>query len=210
MDSATCLSLAVTHNPQEVLALTVLYGQRHVREIKSAIDVANHLDVIHRIISLPPDIFEGAQSSQIKTSNVAVPHGHYAAESMKATVVPNRNMLLLSTAVAVAISMGVEQVYYGAHAGDHAIYPDCRPEFFAAMEQAVALCDWHQVRLVAPFIHQTKTDIVNAGRALDTPFYLTYSCYEGAPIHCGLCGTCQERKEAFRDAGGIDPTEYQA
>lgn len=141
--------------------------------------------------------------------SIAVPEGHYEDESMKSTVVPNRNMILLSIATAGSIASGLEGVAYAAHAGDHAIYPDCRPAFADAMNEAIKLCDYTSQRLVRPFVSLTKADIVKAGAALGVPFERTWSCYNGGATHCGKCGTCVERIEAFKLAGVSDPTDYQ-
>jgi 7-cyano-7-deazaguanine synthase len=128
------------------------------------------------------------------------------------TVVPNRNMLLLATAAAWAISLKYDSVAYAAHAGDHAIYPDCREEFVEALAKAVKLADWHEVDLERPFVKMTKAEIVKLGAEIGATDIMarSYSCYEGAATHCGLCGTCTERKEAFQVAGVIDPTKYFA
>jgi 7-cyano-7-deazaguanine synthase len=139
---------------------------------------------------------------------VPVPHGHYAAENMKQTVVPNRNMIMLAVAAGWAISEKADRVAYGAHAGDHTIYPDCRPEFAAALGKAIGLADWHHLDLHCPFIKLSKTDIVRLGAQLHVDFAQTWSCYEGGELHCRRCGTCVERKEAFERAGVIDPTKY--
>jgi 7-cyano-7-deazaguanine synthase len=129
---------------------------------------------------------------------------------MKATIVPNRNMIMLAVAVGFGLANGVEEVAYAAHAGDHAIYPDCRPEFVEALNGAVALCDWRKIKLVAPFLKKTKADIVTLGDELGVPFVMTWSCYVGGKNHCGKCGTCVERREAFDLAGIKDPTTYDA
>lgn len=129
---------------------------------------------------------------------------------MKATVVPNRNMLLIATAAAWAMSLKAASVAYGAHGGDHAIYPDCRPAFADALDQAIRLADWHEVTLERPFVGMDKTAIVRRGAELGVPFALTWSCYVGGDRHCGKCGTCVERKEAFVRAGVPDPTVYAA
>lgn len=127
---------------------------------------------------------------------------------MKVTVVPNRNMIMLSVAAGWAISQGFDQVAFGAHSGDHAIYPDCREEFAEAVDRAMSLADWHRVRLVRPFVRMTKADIVKRGADLHVPFQSTWSCYKGAAQQCGRCGTCVERREAFYLAGVVDPTDY--
>jgi 7-cyano-7-deazaguanine synthase len=191
----------------DVRALTIDYGQRHVREIESAKAIADWLKIRHEIVdlsALAPHLGGSSQTDE----RVPVPEGHYSAESMKATVVPNRNMLLLAVGAARAISTGCGVLAYAAHAGDHAIYPDCRPEFASAMETALLLCDWKPVQLMRPFINFTKAEIVRVGLTLGVPFGKTYSCYKGHAAHCGRCGTCVERREAFQLAGMKDPTDY--
>lgn len=129
---------------------------------------------------------------------------------MKATVVPNRNMILLSLAAGHALSIGFDTIAYAAHAGDHTIYPDCRPEFANAMETALNLADWEPLRLHRPFVNLTKKDLVQLGDQLGAPLHKTWSCYAGRDLHCGKCGTCVERKEAFSLANITDPTKYEA
>ena len=128
---------------------------------------------------------------------------------MKSTVVPNRNMILLALAGGHALSLGFDTIAYAAHAGDHTIYPDCRPEFADAMEKALGLADWKDLNLHRPYVEMTKSDLVSLGDQLDAPLYLTWSCYAGGKIHCGKCGTCVERKEAFELANIADPTNYE-
>ena len=143
-----------------------------------------------------------------------MPDGHYTDKSMRATVVPNRNALMLDVAVAVAASTGCAGVAFGAHGGDHAIYPDCRPEFIAAFESAAKLANAGFVadgfRVWAPFLELSKSDIVRLGAGYGVPFDRTWSCYRGGELHCGSCGTCTERREAFTVAGVPDPTAYEA
>lgn len=191
---------------REVHCLSVDYGQRHRRELEAARAICAHYGVDHRLADLRA--LAPLFGSNALTGSVKVPEGHYEEESMKATVVPNRNMLLISVATAWAVSLRAESVAYGAHGGDHAIYPDCRPEFAEALDRAVRLADWHEVRLERPFVKMDKADIVRRGAELDVPFGLTWSCYVGGERHCGKCGTCVERKEAFRLAGVADPTDY--
>lgn len=193
----------------EVKCLSVDYGQRHRRELNAAAQITQKLGVEHRVAdlsSLKPLL---AGSSQTDDS-VPVPHGHYAAENMKLTVVPNRNALMLSVAFAWAISTKADAVAYAAHAGDHAIYPDCRESFTAPFAEAMRNADWHQVELLRPFILYTKAEIVKVGKlnCLEDIMAMSYSCYEGGELHCALCGTCSERRSAFRDAGVPDPTKY--
>lgn len=207
MDSTTLLYLAKSQGDR-VYPLSVHYGQRHARELDAARQICADLQLPWRCVELPaaPWLFQG--SSQTDAS-VAVPEGHYAAETMKLTVVPNRNMLLLALAGAYAVSLKADRIAYAAHAGDHTIYPDCRPAFVDQMAAALALCDWHAVQLWTPFLHQTKADIVTVGQALEVPWAQTWSCYQGQDAHCGRCGTCCERREAFQRAGITDPTAYE-
>jgi 7-cyano-7-deazaguanine synthase len=160
-------------------------------------------NVVVDLSSIRPLINNSSQ-----TGSIPVPEGHYAEESMKATVVPNRNMIMLSIAAAWAINNKDGMVCYAAHAGDHAIYPDCREDFTMAMSTAFRHADWHHVQLYTPFIHKSKAEIVRRGAELNTPLDKTYSCYKGGPIHCGVCGTCVERREAFQLAGVPDFTQY--
>lgn len=204
---STVLLRQLLHSGDEVLALSVDYGQRHRRELTHAAAIAAHLGVEWRLADLSGIVPLLAGSSQT-SSAVPVPHGHYAEESMKQTVVPNRNMIMLAVAAGWAISRRFDRVAYGAHTGDHAIYPDCRPEFAVAVRQALALADWHPIDLYCPFIAMTKAEIVSLGARLQIDFGATWSCYEGGDLHCGLCGTCVERREAFQLAGVPDPTEY--
>lgn len=193
---------------REVLPLSCHYGQRHSRELTAADAVLKHYGLARRTVALTALAQVAKGSSQL--GDMPVPHGHYADESMKVTVVPNRNMVMLSVAVAYAISEAAAEVAYAAHAGDHAIYPDCRPEFSQAMRRAISLCDYPERSplLLTPFIDLTKAEIVLMGKMLNVPMGLTYSCYEGQREHCGRCGTCVERREAFTLAGVPDPTVY--
>lgn len=192
-----------------VRALSVNYGQRHARELESAAALTARLGVEHRVVDLRT-ITPLLGANSLTSVEVRVPTGHYAEESMKATVVPNRNMLLLAVAAAWAMALKADAVAYAAHGGDHAIYPDCRPEFAEAMARAIALADWHPVELIRPFVDWTKADIVRRGAELEVPFEQTWSCYQGGALHCGRCGTCIERREAFHLAGVPDPTPYAA
>jgi 7-cyano-7-deazaguanine synthase len=203
MDSATLL-FHLQGCGHEVFPLAVNYGQRHVRELRAARAVAQAAGAVLREVDLSNLQRVMGGSSQTE-HGIAVPHGHYADDSMRATVVPNRNMVLLAIAGAYAVSLKAGQVGYAAHAGDHAVYPDCRPEFADAMEEALLICDYDPIYLRRPFIAMSKADIVRHGLELGVPFELTYSCYEGGEGHCRKCGTCVERTEAFQIAGLVDP-----
>jgi 7-cyano-7-deazaguanine synthase len=186
--------------------VSVDYGQSHRRELSFATLTAQRLGVRHHLLdlsSLKPHI-----GSSSLTGGGPIPHGHYAAESMRSTVVPNRNMVLLSLAVSVAIANGAKSVVYGAHNGDHDVYPDCRKIFVDALQATVALCDYDPPLLEAPFVDKSKADIVRLGNELGVPFGETQTCYEGGVKACGRCGTCVERLEAFALAGIEDPLEY--
>ncbi len=207
LDSSTML-YALKAQGHKLTAIGFDYGQRHRVELDAAQTIAKIAGVDYRTIDLSAlgPVIAG-NSSQVNP-DVDVPDGHYTEDSMKATVVPNRNMIMLSVAVAHAISIDYDAVAYGAHAGDHTIYPDCREEFVDAMKSVIALCDWKKVQLLTPYLHKSKTEIAREGDALGVPFDLTWSCYKGLASHCGTCGTCVERKEAFALAGLSDPTEY--
>lgn len=191
----------------EVLALSVDYGQRHRKELAHARRIAEQWNIEWQLADLSAISPLLAGSSQT-SREIAVPHGHYAAETMKQTVVPNRNMIMLAVAGGWAISRKCDRVAYAAHSGDHTIYPDCREEFVAALRAALRLADWHEVHLHAPFVGLSKAGIVARGAELGVDFTWTWSCYEGGELHCGRCGTCYERREAFQLAGVADPTTY--
>jgi 7-cyano-7-deazaguanine synthase len=206
LDSTVALYQAVA-NGTATIAVTIDYGQRHDKEIAYARRTAEQLGVPWKYVDLRV-LGSLLVGSCLTDTAVDVPEGHYEDQSMRITVVPNRNMVLLATATSVAIANGCDTVIYGAHQGDHAVYPDCRPMFVGAMRTAMALCSYDPVNLVAPFIDQTKADIVRIGTDLGVNFAKTWSCYKGGMAHCGKCGTCVERREAFEIAGIPDPTEY--
>lgn len=207
MDSTVLLAHQLDRGGHLVTALSVDYGQRHVAELRSAAVVADHFGVPWECADL--SALRPILGGSSQTDEIAVPHGHYTAESMRTTIVPNRNMILLAVAGARAMSLGASSVAYAAHAGDHAIYPDCRPEFVTALDYALLLATDGTVTIERPFITWTKAAICARGAELRVPFGLTYSCYEGHPYqHCGQCGTCVERREAFQLAGVPDPTRY--
>lgn len=205
MDSTTALAHALTGaDPATSRAIFVDYGQRHIVERESAHAVAEHYGVPLTVLDLTG--FGRSVSSALTNPDIAVPHGHYAAPNMAITVVPNRNATMLSAAAGIASQAGARHLYTAVHAGDHAVYADCRPEFIEALSRATVLsCG---VEILAPFVRMTKTEIAAYGANRGVPYELTWSCYEGGTEHCGKCGTCVERAEAFRDAGLDDPTRY--
>src|SRR5215469_81750 len=186
------------------------YGQRHIRELAYAAELASRLHARHSVIDLTSITKLIAPSGSVLVSDNEVPEGHYAEESMKQTVVPNRNSIMLSIAVGVAVAEKAEFVAAGMHAGDHFIYPDCRTDFLEAFDRAEALANegFWEGQILAPFVNKTKADIVMEGHQLKVPWEETWSCYKGGAIHCGKCGTCMERIEAFEIVGIHDPTEY--
>jgi len=185
------------------------YGQRHRKELDFAAACAARLCVFHQIIDMRSI---GSQlSGSALTDDVAVPDGHYAEETMRITVVPNRNAIMLAVAFGVAAARGAEAVAIAVHGGDHFIYPDCRPGFIDAFQimQNHALEGYASVKLLAPYVNGSKADIVIDGARHGTPFAETWSCYKGGMRHCGRCGTCVERREAFHLADVPDPTDYE-
>jgi 7-cyano-7-deazaguanine synthase len=204
---STALLYQLKAEGREVKTLSINYGQKHIKELTAAKYITSNLDVEHRIVdlsSLRPLLGGSSQTDDA----VAVPDGHYAEEVMKKTIVSNRNMLMLAVAGAWAISSRYDTIAYAAHAGDHAIYPDCREEFVRPLNEAMQNADWHKVSIERPFINTTKAGIVKVGSKLNVPFAQTWSCYKGGDKHCGTCGTCYERREAFIEAGVKDPTPY--
>lgn len=190
-----------------VSAFSIHYGQRHARELECAARTCAQLGVAHELADLR-DLGRVLSGSSLTTDAIPVAEGHYTEERMKSTVVPNRNMILLAVAAGHAIALKADAIAYAAHSGDHAIYPDCRPQFAEQLGKAIALADWQSLQLLRPFIEMDKTAIVRRGAELGVPFADTWSCYKGGAQHCGRCGTCIERREAFYLAGVEDPSVY--
>ncbi|KXG87783.1 7-cyano-7-deazaguanine synthase QueC [Agrobacterium bohemicum] len=194
----------------ELVALVSFdYGQRHKKELDFAALCASRLAVPHHIIDIRTI---GAHlTGSALTDDVAVPDGHYAEETMRSTVVPNRNAIMLTIAFGLAAAQQADAVAIAVHGGDHFIYPDCRPGFIDSFNdmQRHALDGYASVKLYAPYVAGSKADIVTDGASHDTPFAETWSCYKGGMRHCGRCGTCVERREAFHLAGVNDPTDYE-
>lgn len=212
LDSVT-LAYLLKHEGYDLHLLAFDYGQRHAKELEFAQRAANVLDATFDRVDLT-GITHLLSGSALTDAAVDVPEGHYADVTMRTTVVPNRNAIMLSVAYAVAVVDGAEVVVTGVHAGDHPIYPDCRPGFIRAFDTMGYLANEGYaasgLRLYAPFVHKSKAEIVTIGTALGVPYEYTWSCYKGGDVHCGKCGTCVERREAFALAGRIDPTEYAA
>ncbi|QGH75251.1 QueC-like queuosine biosynthesis [Mycobacterium phage Quesadilla] len=199
LDSSTL----VAHTRADA-AVFIDYGQRHIREYDSALAIAIFYGI--PLFELDLRSFGRSVESALTSADIEVPHGHYAADNMAKTVVPNRNAVMLSAAAGIAASKGLGQVVTAVHAGDHAVYPDCRPEFIEAISAATYLACGVQIK--APFVHQSKAEIAARAAELHVPIALTWSCYEGGEQHCGRCGTCVERAEAISLAGIADPTHY--
>jgi 7-cyano-7-deazaguanine synthase len=211
IDSVT-LAYLLDSKGYELHLLCVDYGQRNRKEIGYAKLCAERLGASFDIVDISG--VGRLLSGSALTDDVEVPHGHYAAENMAVTVVPNRNAIMLSIAYGVAVARKSTLVACAVHAGDHYVYPDCRPGFIEAFDrmerEAVEGFGDPSLRLYAPFVHKTKAEIVEIGAVLGVPYEDTWSCYAGGEIHCGLCGTCNERKEAFQLAGVSDSTKYRA
>lgn len=206
MDSVAALYEA-KRNYEVVATLSFDYGSKHnAREIPFAAHHSKHLGVRHHIVHL--DFMDELFKSDLLKSGGEIPKGHYEGENMKKTVVPFRNGIMLSIAGGFAESVEATGVVIAAHAGDHAIYPDCREDFMKAMGDAIRLGTYVGVEVLRPFISMTKADIATRGRELGVDFAHTWSCYVGGEIHCGECGTCIERREAFIVSGVPDPTIY--
>jgi 7-cyano-7-deazaguanine synthase len=207
MDSVAAL-YEVMGAHQVVACLSFDYGAKHnAREIPyAALHAARH-GIVHQVISL--DFINRLFKSDLLISGGEIPEGHYAEETMKQTVVPFRNGILLSIAAGYAESVEAEGLVIAAHSGDHAIYPDCREPFMQAMATAMGEGTYAKIQLLRPFIELDKAGIARRGAGSGIDFSETWSCYKGGEIHCGICGTCVERREAFLLAGLPDPTKYE-
>jgi len=206
MDSTTLLYDLVSKG-FDVFAISFFYNQKHQKELQYAEKTCQKLRVPFKSVDLTA-LNDIAPSALTRTS-MDVPEGHYEEENMKQTVVPNRNMVFLSMATAYAIGIHAKYLYYGAHKGDHAIYPDCRPEFAEKMRDVIHISDWSSIELRFPYINIDKGDIAIKGKELNVDYSLTWTCYKGQEKACGKCGSCQERLEAFDKAGVKDPLEYE-
>lgn len=203
-------SITLLHDKAETIALAISfdYGQNHSKkELPYAEYHCQQLGIPH--ITIPLTFMHQYFKSSLLEGAEAIPEGHYEEENMKSTVVPFRNGIMLAIATGIAESHELKRVYIANHGGDHTIYPDCRPEFIDAMDKATSAGTFVDVRVEAPYTNISKADIVRRGAALGIDYAKTWSCYKGSEIHCGKCGTCVERKEAFADAGVEDPTEYE-
>lgn len=222
MDSTTALALATQQiDARKVYAVGVNYGQRHVKELDAADRIRQLLDVDSLTLDLTG--YGESVTSALTSDDVSVPDGHYADDNMKITVVPGRNAVMLSALAGAAASITdaddtdedrngptAIRLVTAVHAGDHAVYADCRPEFITAMETALRAGVRDDLSIWAPFVNVSKTDIASIAAQVAAPVSMSWSCYKGGDVHCGTCGTCVERKEAFEDSGVPDETEYLA
>lgn len=206
MDSFTVLNKALKEG-YEVHATSFNYGQRHSKELEYAKRVTTALDIPHKIVDIS-SINELIQGSAL-TDDIDVPEGHYEETSMLQTVVPNRNMIMLSLAVGYAVSIEAEAVYFGAHSGDHAIYPDCRTQFVEAMNAVCKIANYQSVEIRAPYLDKDKIEILKDGLEMQLDYSQTWTCYNGREKACGKCGACQERLEAFKLNAQTDPIAYE-
>ena len=180
----------------QIRALSVNYGQRHSRELEAARLIAESLNIEHRIVDLA-GLATLFGTNALTDHSVSVPHGGYSPETIPVTTVPNRNMILLALATGWAVATQCDSVAFGAHAGEYTPYPDCQPQFAAAMNAATHVCDGAPIEVLSPFVNWNKGDIVRRGVELGVPFQLTWSCYEGNDAPCGNCSTCLDRQKAF-------------
>jgi len=206
MDSVTLLYDVIARG-FETYAISFNYGQKHKKELDCARATCEKLGVDYKIVDL--SVLNQVAPSALTRDDVEVPEGNYEDENMKLTVVPNRNMVLISLATSYAIGLKATKIFYGAHAGDHAIYPDCRPEFVSKLADVIAIADWSSVELRAPYLQMDKGDIAIRGKELGVDYSLTWTCYKGGLKACGKCGSCTERLEAFEKAGIKDPINYE-
>ena len=208
MDSFTVLHKAIEEG-KDVYPLTFNYGQRHSKEIDYAARVCQQLGIAHKVVDISAISTLMSGSSLTTDSTEDIPEGHYEEDSMKSTVVPNRNMVLLSMAIAYAVSIDANAVYYGAHSGDHAIYPDCRPEFVHKMNEVSQIANYQPIDIVSPYITNNKIEILKDGLRMGLDYGLSWTCYNGREKACGHCGSCQERLEAFAENNLTDPLSYE-
>jgi len=207
LDSTVMLYWLLKIKKVTPIVLSFNYNQRHKKELGCIKQIASELKLQHKIIKLP--ISDIVNSSALINKTKKLPKEHYTHENQKITVVANRNMIMLSIAVAYAENLGIKKVYYAAHKNDESIYLDCRKKFVEQLSKATQLATYNKVKVIAPFVNKYKSDLVKIGNQLKVPFEKTMSCYEGRKKACGLCATCQERIEAFIKNNLIDPIEYE-
>lgn len=206
LDSSTLLYYLISEG-HDCYPLTILYGQKHSKEMLAARNICEQLHLVKRLKILDLACLRSLLPSSL-TTDTPVPEGKYDEPSMSQTVVPGRNLIFLAIAAGYAEGLGAKYVAYAAHAGDHFIYPDCRPEFIRAAD--FAIFSGYGVKVLTHFSLMDKGDIVKLGTKLEVPYWMTWTCYQGREKHCGKCGACDERKEAFAKAGVQDLTLYES
>lgn len=206
MDSFTVLHRALADG-FEVYPLSFHYGQRHSKELDCAAAVCEQLGLAHKLVDIRS--INTLLAGSALTDNIEVPAADYAEGNMKATVVPNRNMILLSLAIGYAVSIDADEVYYGAHSGDHDIYPDCRPEFVEAMNQVSQLANYKAIPVRSPYLYNSKAEILADGLSMGLDYSQTWTCYNGREFACGHCSACRERLGAFAAHQLTDPLRYE-
>ncbi len=212
VDSTTLLYKAI-NDGYKVYALTINYGQRHVKEIDYAREICANFNIVHKIVDLSAlhEILSGSALTDAAVRVPEVPETSEHYETLKSTIVPNRNAIFLSIAIGYAVSLEADHVFFGAHFSDRGVYPDCRKEFVEAFQHSERLAtDRGGLVVEAPFVDKDKSEIVRLGAELGVPFGKTWTCYNGQELHCGACSSCRERKRAFQESGVTDPTEYQS
>lgn len=212
IDSTTSLALSLQKfSSEQTLALTVYYGQKHVKEIEAAHSIANYYNIELQEIDLSLIYKNNLTCSLLNNSLVSIPHQSYENQKKEnqliSTYVPFRNGLMLSIAASIGFNIGAEVIYYGIHKDDanNAAYPDCSIKFNKAMNEAIYEGTNKKIHIIAPFINMNKADIIHEGIKLKVPYYLTWSCYEGTEKPCRKCGTCIDREKAFKANNLIDP-----
>lgn len=206
MDSYTVLHRAIRQG-YAVNALSFDYGQRHARELEVATSVCAALGIPHRVVDIRA-IHQLIGNSSLTDATREMPKADYAADNLADTVVPNRNMILLSLAIGHAVNIGAPICFYGAHGGDHVLYPDCRPAFVERMNDVAAIANFEPVTIEAPYLRKEKSDILADGVEMGLDYSQTWTCYLGQAQACGECGSCRERLKAFASLGLSDPLPY--
>ena len=209
---STTLIYKLTSKGYSLKTLTFLYGQKHLKESEYAIKTFEKLSLDYRLVDISgiKDLISGSALTDSRVEIPEVPETTEHYDTLKTTIVPNRNSIFLSLAVAYAQQLKYNSVFYGAHHSDRGVYPDCRREFIESFEHSQRLAnDNEQFRIIAPFVEMDKAEIVKLGHQLGVPYEDTWSCYKGLELHCGHCSSCSERKRAFSNSGIKDPTIYK-
>jgi len=201
LDSYTLLNKAMK-NFDRVEAITFNYGQKHNKEIEYAKSNCAELNIKHEVVNLD---LENVLAGSALVGDIDIPEGNYDKEKMKQTIVPNRNMIMISVAASLVIKNNIEYLWYAAHSGDHEIYPDCRPEFIDKMTAVLEICDYHKINFEAPFQNLSKSEIVSTGLSMGLDYSKTWTCYEGKEKPCGKCSACLERALSFEANNTEDP-----